>query len=161
MMARGHLSYLGATRSETRQDNGSPKLLNAVAIPMLRWSLGIIYVWFGLLKLAGVSPVADLVAKALTPIPSRTAVLLVGALELVIGIGLMSRKALRAILALFFLQLGGTFTVVVRRPDEVFEDGNPLVLTQEGEFMLKNLVLLSGGLVVATRANGDDEQVDR
>jgi putative oxidoreductase len=30
------------------------------AIPLLRISLGIIYLWFGLLKILGVSPVADL-----------------------------------------------------------------------------------------------------
>ena len=142
----------------THQRSASPTFLNTIAIPLLRWSLGIVYVWFGLLKVFGVSPVSDLVAKALDPVPTRVSVPFVGALEVVIGIGLMTRTALKAILALFFLQLGGTFTLLFRRPREVFKKGNPLLLTQEGEFMLKNLVLLAGGLVVATRADEDDDR---
>lgn len=148
-------------KAETQSRRGLPKILNVVSIPLLRWSLGFIYVWFGSLKILGMSPVADLVAKALAPIPSRASVPLVGILELVIGAGLMARTALRAILALFFLQLGGTFIVLLRRPREIFQKGNPLLLTQEGEFLLKNLVLLSAGLVVATRARGRDEKIDR
>ncbi len=34
-------------------------------------------------------------------------------------------------------------------PDVAFQDGNPLKLTVEGEFVVKNLVLLTAGLVVA------------
>lgn len=160
-MANSFIPRSDSAQVAAQHNNGPPKLLNTIAIPLLRWSLGIIYVWFGALKIIGVSPVADLVAKALEPIPPRAAVALVGALELVIGVGLLSRKALRAILVLFFLQIGGTFTLLFRRPREAFRKGNPLLLTQEGEFTLKNLILLSAGLVVATRAGDLDEQVER
>lgn len=37
------------------------------------------------------------------------------------------------------------------QPDVAFAHGNPLLLTVEGEFVIKNIVLLSGALVVASR----------
>ena len=130
------------------------------SIPLLRWSLGIVYIWFGLLKLAGVSPAAEMVIKALAPVPARISVPLMGAWETLIGVGLITRTALFVILPLFFLQIVGTFTLFIRRPCEAFQGGNPLLLTKEGEFMLKNLVLLAAGLVVATRAAERDEEMD-
>ncbi len=45
----------------------------------------------------------------------------------------------------------GTFLVLVLRPDVAFQGSNPLVLTVEGEFVVKNLVLLSAGLVIGSR----------
>ena len=135
-------------------------ILKSIAIPLLRWSLGIVYMWFGVLKIVGRSPAADMVAKALEPLPAETSVPLIGVIETVIGLGLLTRTALAATLTLFFMQVAGTFTIVVRRPSKAFRDGNPLLLTQEGEFLLKNLILLSAGLVVATRAGEPDERIE-
>jgi uncharacterized membrane protein YkgB len=50
----------------------------------------------------------------------------------------------------FFLQMAGTFLVFVMRPDVAFQDGNPLLLTVEGEFVVKNLILMAAGLVVGS-----------
>jgi uncharacterized membrane protein YkgB len=58
---------------------------------------------------------------------------------------------LRIVLALFALQMIGTFLVLVIQPEVAFQDGNPLLLTTEGEFVIKNLVLLSAGLVIGSR----------
>jgi hypothetical protein len=38
-------------------------VLERAALPMLRMSLGLVFVWFGLLKVVGQTPVADLVAN--------------------------------------------------------------------------------------------------
>jgi uncharacterized membrane protein YkgB len=46
--------------------------------------------------------------------------------------------------------LAGTFLVLVVRPDIAFQAGNPFLLTTEGEFVVKNLVLIAGGLVVGS-----------
>jgi putative oxidoreductase len=45
----------------------------------------------------------------------------------------------------------GTFLVLVIQPEVAFQDGNPLLLTTEGEFVIKNLVLLSAGLMIGSR----------
>ena len=65
-----------------------------------------------------------------------------------IGVGLVSGKALRVILSLLFLQLAGTFLVLIILPEAAFQGGNPLFLTTEGEFVIKNLVLIAAGLAV-------------
>ena len=52
---------------------------------------------------------------------------------------------------LFFLsQMAGTFLVLVVKPNVAFQGANPLLLTTEGELVVKNLVLTSGGLVVGS-----------
>ena len=47
--------------------------------------------------------------------------------------------------------MAGTFMVLVLLPDVAFRDGNPFLLTVEGEFVVKNLVLLSSALVIGSR----------
>jgi hypothetical protein len=54
----------------------------------------------------------------------------------------------------------GTFIVFVMLPEVAFQDGNPLKLTIEGEFVLKNLVLLSAALVVGTAVDRSDEVIE-
>jgi uncharacterized membrane protein YkgB len=65
---------------------------------------------------------------------------------------------LRVVLLLFLLQMAGTFLVFVTQPGESFQDGNPLLLTTTGEFVLKNVVLIAAGLAVgATVARSRDQ----
>ena len=129
------------------------------AIPLLRVSLGVVYIWFGLLKITGASPVADLVKKTAFLIPKEMFVRLVGLLEIAVGLGLLFRAALRLTLLLFFFQLTGTFMVVLADPGAIFQKGNPFLLTKDGEFVLKNLILLSAGLVVGSTAHRQDEEI--
>jgi putative oxidoreductase len=120
------------------------------AIPLLRVSLGMVFLWFGTLKIARVSPVADLVARTVYWVDPSWFVPVLGAVEVIIGAGLLAGRALRTVLALFWLQMLGTFLVLVIQPEVAFQQGNPLLLTVEGEFVVKNLVLLSAGMVVGS-----------
>ena len=125
-------------------------LLARWGIPVLRVSLGLVFVWFGALKILQVSPVADLVARTVYWVDPSWFVPVLGGVEVVIGLGLVAGRALRTVLALFWLQMLGTFLVLVVQPDVAFQRGNPLLLTVEGEFVVKNLVLLSAGMVVGS-----------
>jgi uncharacterized membrane protein YkgB len=122
--------------------------MSSYAILLLRLSLGIVFIWFGLLKVIGVSPVFDLASHIVYWLPSELFVPLLGIWEMAIGVGLLSGKALRVILSLLFLQLAGTFLVLIILPETAFQGGNPLFLTTEGEFVIKNLVLIAAGLAV-------------
>jgi putative oxidoreductase len=122
--------------------------MNSYATLIIRVSLGIVFVWFGLLKVIGNSPVYDLAAQVVYWLPSDVFVPLLGIWEVAIGIGLVMGRALRIILMLLFIQLGGTFLVLIIRPEMAFQQGNPLLLTVEGEFVVKNLVLIAAGLAV-------------
>jgi hypothetical protein len=107
-----------------------------------------VFVWFGLLKVMGVSPVFDLASHIVYWLPSELFVPLLGIWEMAIGAGLLLGKALRVILSLLFLQLAGTFLVLIILPEAAFQGGSPLFLTTEGEFVIKNLVLIAAGLAV-------------
>ncbi len=118
------------------------------AIPFLRIALGIIFLWFGALKIFGVSPVAELVAKTYYFLPTKDFLFILGIWEVSIGLGLIFKIALRVTLALLWLQMAGTLMSFFLMPTLFFNNGNILLLTAEGEFVVKNLVLIAAGLVI-------------
>lgn len=134
-------------------------MLRRWGIPVLRVSLGVVFVWFGALKVAQVSPVSDLVARTVYWVDPSWFVPFLGGVEIVIGVGLLLRRALRTVLFLFWGQMLGTFLVLVVQPEVAFQHGNVFFLTTEGEFVLKNLVLLSAGMVVGATVRRRTEAV--
>jgi len=129
-------------------DDTISRFLQRWSITLLRLSVGVVFIWFGALKVFDVTPVADLVADTVYWVDPDWLVPLLGAFEIVVGVGLILGRALRVVLGLFTLQMAGTFLVLVVQPDVAFQDGNPFLLTVEGEFVVKNLVLLAAGMVV-------------
>ncbi|MEX1125609.1 MAG: DoxX family membrane protein [Acidimicrobiia bacterium] len=117
-------------------------------VPTLRISLAVVFIWFGALKILGVSPVVDLVASTVYWVDPDWFVPALGVVEVLVGLGLTARWGLRLVLLVLALQMLGTFLVFVLLPEVTFQDGNPLKLTIEGEFVLKNLVLLAAAMVV-------------
>jgi len=131
-----------------RVDRRMVWFMTAFGTRILRVCLGVVFVWFGLLKVIGKSPVAALVAQTVYWVPPEAFVPFLGIWEMAVGIGLLWARAMRLTLLLFWLQMAGTFLVLVLRPDIAFQEGHPLLLTTEGEFVIKNLVLIAAGLVV-------------
>lgn len=128
-------------------------------ITLLRWSIGIIFIWFGALKLVpGMSPadqIATETAVTLTfgILSEDVARLLLAVLELVIGIGLLTGRFLRITLLLLFAQMAGTLTPLVLSPERIWSDF-PFVLTLEGQYIMKNAVLISAGFVIGATVRG-------
>ena len=128
-------------------------------ITLTRISLGIVFFWFGVLKLfPGQSPAetlaTDTIARLTGSHISRPAALIgLAVWEVAIGLGLLTGKFLRATLALLFLQMPGTLLPLVFFPDETFTRF-PLVPTLEGQYIIKNLVLISAALVVGATVRG-------
>jgi putative oxidoreductase len=123
-------------------------ILKPIAVPMLRIALGVVYVWFGILKIIGASPIADLVASMMPFLPAETAVIGLGIVEVALGLALIAGLFVPWIAAAQVLHLLGTFAVFVFQP-AVVHTGNPFLVTMEGEFIGKNLVLVAGLIVVA------------
>jgi uncharacterized membrane protein YkgB len=119
------------------------------SIPALRLALGLIFLWFGALKVLGVSPITPLLKQTYTFMSNPAFTILLGVWEIMIGIGLMFRVAVRHTLFLLCLHLTGTFLAIWLAPSLFFSHRNPLMLTLNGEFVLKNLVLLTAGLAIA------------
>ena len=121
-------------------------------VPALRVSLAIIFIWFGLLKPLGLSPATPLVKATVSWMPLLTASQWVGVIgwwEVVIGVTFLFRSTLRIAIALLALQMTGTFLPLVMLPGTTFQSGwYPLVPTIEGQYIIKNLLIISAALVV-------------
>ncbi|MGQ0572485.1 MAG: DoxX family membrane protein, partial [Armatimonadota bacterium] len=94
-------------------------------ILLLRVALAITFIWFGALKIIGRSPVADLVAATVYWVKPEVFIPLLGVWEVVVGAGLIARVAVRLVLLLFWLQMAGTFLVLIAHPELAFQSGNP------------------------------------
>lgn len=135
------------------------RFLSAYSVLFLRLALALTFIWFGTLKVIGASPVAQLVADTLPMFPPEVIVPAVGVLEIIIGIGLMTRFALRITLLFFFLQMAGTFLVFITQPNLAFQHNDPFLLSTIGEFVIKNFVLVSAGLVIGATVRRASEKV--
>jgi len=121
--------------------------MDRFGIPLLRVALGIIFIWFGGLKIIGGSPAADLVANTVYVLPPAVFVPILGIWEVLIGLCLFYRPLIRLGILLLFLQMPGTFLPIVILPDVVFVTF-PHQLTVEGQYIVKNLVIIGAALVV-------------
>ena len=126
-------------------------VLRRVGLTLLRVSLGLVFVWFGALKVADLTPVGDLVAGTLPFLDRTWFVPGLGAVEVALGLALLLGRAITVVCAVLVAHLCGTFLVLVMQPELAFQNGNPLLLTTIGEFVVKNVVLISAALVLAAR----------
>jgi uncharacterized membrane protein YphA (DoxX/SURF4 family) len=128
-------------------------------ILLLRISMGIIFLWFGVLKFfPGLSPAADLATRTIERltfgvIPPDVSILILASWESLIGLGLMFGIFMRATLLLLFLQMMGTISPIFFFPQEVFT-AFPYAPTLEGQYIIKNMVLISAGLVIGATVRG-------
>lgn len=128
-------------------------------LPLLRVSLGVVFFWFGALKFfPDLSPAQDLAGRTverltLGVIGPEIALPVLAAWECAIGLGLILGVWMRLVLLLLFLQMPGTLLPVLIFPSEVFVRF-PYALTLEGQYIVKNFVLISGALVLGATVRG-------
>jgi uncharacterized membrane protein YkgB len=123
-------------------------------VSILRVALGVVFVWFGALKLVpGMSPAEDLVRATVPFLLGEIFLPILGIWEVVIGLGFLTGRALRLTIFLLFLQMPGTLAPVVLLPERVFSVF-PLGLTLEGQYIVKNMVLIAAALVIGATVRG-------
>jgi len=126
---------------------------------LMRVALGVVYLWFGALKLVpGLSPAESLAGRTLEVItfgviPSGTAVLLLGVFETLIGLGLLIGIWMRLTLGLLLVHMLGTLTPLGLFPAETFEVF-PFAPTLEGQYIIKNAVLIAGAIILGATVRG-------
>ena len=69
-------------------DDRLVRVLRPAALPSLRILLGVLFLWFGALKVLGVSPVAAMVAGTLPWADPHAVVTVLGAVEVLLGAAL-------------------------------------------------------------------------
>ncbi|GAA1385556.1 hypothetical protein GCM10009639_08340 [Kitasatospora putterlickiae] len=144
-------------RSSRRRADLFARAYQRVAPGVLRVSVGMLYLWFGLPKFfPGASPAEDLASRCMSlmtfdAVPPGVSRFLLALMEVSIGIGLVTGLLLRLTLAVFFVHMTGVFATLVLLPHDVWTNGVPPVPTLEGQYILKNIVLIVACLTVATR----------
>ncbi len=129
------------------------------SITLLRISLGLIFLAFGLLKFfPGLSPAEVLVKSTLAVftlglLPAGVSIVLVAIMECTIGLGLITGRFLRLTLLLLGLQMIGAMSPLLLFPGELFA-GPFHAPTLEGQYILKDVVLISAGLVLGATLHG-------
>ena len=114
---------------------------------LLRISLALVFIWFGALKPFRISPADDLIQRTVYWFDPDVFIPILGAWEVLIGACLLMRPLIRVAILLLFLQMPGTFLPLVLLPDVCFTHV-PWAPTLEGQYIIKNLVLISAAIVV-------------
>ena len=121
---------------------------------VMRVGLGIVFLWFGALKLVpGLSPAEELVRNTIYWVDPDWFLYVLAIWEMLIGLGLIVGKFMRITLLLLFLQMPGTALPLLVLPDVVWT-AFPYGLTLEGQYIIKNLVLIGAGLVLGGTVRG-------
>ncbi len=115
----------------------------------LRYSLAIVFIWFGLLKSFGYSPASELVTKTVYWFSPQWFVPFLGWWEFLIGICLLFKPLIRAGILLMFFQMIGTFLPLILLPEIVYGPV-PFSLTLEGQYIIKNIVLIAAAIVIGS-----------
>ena len=114
---------------------------------LLRVSFGVVFIWFGMPKVLGSSPTAQLIGGVVPLIPPEVFVPALGVVQVAIGVGFLYKPLLPIAVLLFFIHLPGTLLPLILLPGETFVRF-PFSPTIEGQFCLKNLVLACAAIVL-------------
>jgi putative oxidoreductase len=138
---------------------GASGWLVAHSIKLLRVSLGCVFLGFGFLKFFPmVSPAEQLVMDTTSTltfhlVPGSVSIIAIAVLECVIGLWLLSGRALRGAMYLLAIELVGILAPVVVLGDKLFS-GPHNAPTLQGQYVLKDVILVAAVLVVAATVRG-------
>lgn len=132
-------------------DKGIIRKMRSVSLPAIRLSFGVIFIWFGILKPLGLSAAAGLLKATVAWLPFGSPenwLLIIGWWEVVIGAFFLFKQTTRLAIALLLLQMVGTFMPLIFLPEITFQSNNILLPTLEGQYIIKNLMIISAALVL-------------
>ncbi|MGH3934003.1 MAG: hypothetical protein ACRDS1_03300 [Pseudonocardiaceae bacterium] len=174
-------THTGVIRGKDRVTRRSLALLNAGEAAMHRWlmrysitalriSMGAVYFTFGILKyFPGISPAQDLalatthlLSFGLVPavVPDGVAMALIATLECAIGVLLIAGRWLRLAICMLAVQLAGILSPAVLLVGRMFA-GPHNMPTLEGQYVLKDVILVAAAMVIATTVRGGALTDDR
>lgn len=135
----------------TKWDKKIIGLFSDISIPLARFSLFLVYFWFGILKLLNASPanplVASLLEKTLPFITFQNFIIFLGVSEVLIGVGFLIPRLTRIVVAALFLHMITTIMPLFLLPQIAWQSF--LVPTLEGQYMIKNILIVALTVVIA------------
>lgn len=126
---------------------------------LLRLSVGGIFLWFGLLKFFDrVSPAEQIATKTVSWLTAgllqpTVSMPLLALLESIIGLGILTKKYMQLVIPLLYFQMAGTLLPLFIFPEKTWKI-IPLVPTLEGQYIIKNAILISAGIVLGVISRG-------
>lgn len=138
------------------------KLINffrRVSMPVARFGLFVVFFWFGLLKVIGLSPASGVVGRLFeqtVPFMSFDVFLIgFGVFECIIGILFLIKGFERLVIPLLFIHMITTFGPLFFLPGETWTGF--LIPTLEGQYIIKNLVIIAAGIGIASNLHPMEE----
>ncbi|MCT7908583.1 DoxX family membrane protein [Arcobacter lacus] len=122
-------------------------------IKLMRLSLGIIFVWYGMLKFfPTLSPAEDLAIKTIDImffhlIDESLSIKLLAILEVAIGIGFLSGYYTKLVTIIFLGHMLCTFAPLFILPELSFTHA-PYAFTLVGQYIVKNIVFILVGVMI-------------
>jgi len=118
---------------------------------LVRIPIFIIFFWFGLLKILDLSPAQQFVQDTVYWMPLLSAenwTYVIGLWEIIIALCFLFKKTTFLAMILLFVQMSGTFLPLVILPEVTFQGSNPLIPTLEGQYIIKNIIIITAALVI-------------
>jgi uncharacterized membrane protein YkgB len=135
-------------------DQKIAQLMKRWSIPAIRVSFGIIFIWFGILKPFGLSSAESLLKATVVWLPFGAPELwlkVIGWWEVAIGVTFLFPRTTKIAIGLLFLQMFGTFMPLIVLPEVTFQNGNIFTPSLEGQYIIKNVMIMSAALVLGGR----------
>ncbi len=124
--------------------------MDSYCLILMKYSLALIFIWFGILKPLGMSPEEELIKRTVYFFPPDLLLNILGCWEVAIGVGLLYKPLLRLALLLLLIELPGTFLPLIVSPDICFHS-IPFGLSLEGQYIIKNLFLIGAAFVIGSK----------
>jgi uncharacterized membrane protein YkgB len=128
-------------------------LLRRISMPLARIALFIVFFWFGILKIIGTSPanpmVMDLMHATLPFMTWEVFIVLFSIYEMIIGLTFLIPKLERLAIALLMPHMVMTMLPLIFLSDMTWQGF--LTPTLEGQYIIKNLVIIALAVSIATR----------
>lgn len=128
--------------------------MNKWSSSAIRVSFAIIFIWFGILKPFDVSSAESLLKATVVWLPFGTPefwLVVIGWWEVAIGVTFLFPQTTKIAIGLLFLQMFGTFMPLVVLPEVTFQNGNLLTPSLEGQYIIKNVMIISAALALGGR----------
>ena len=118
---------------------------------LVRIPLFIIFFWFGFLKIIDLSPAQQFVQDTVYWMPFLSAAdwtVVIGIWEVFIAVFFLFKRTTFIAMILLLIQMTGTFLPLVILPDVTFQNSNPLLPTLEGQYIIKNIIIITAALII-------------
>jgi uncharacterized membrane protein YkgB len=145
-------------------DQHIARLMSRWSIPALRISFGIIFIWFGILKPLDISSAESLLKATVVWLPFGSPgfwLIVIGWWEVIIGVTFLFKRTTKIAIGLLFLQMFGTFMPLILLPELTFQNGNILAPSLEGQYIIKNVMIISAALVLGGTFHNNGNQLGK